>query len=221
MRENKREFVPEAVKMEWMRLNYILKSKKYTTERKQREKREYEEWIQHRKDIQSKSRSKNTIIRNIEQKQLNFSVLFTLKPEKQNTDVKVIKSSVTKLLRRYDIPYVLVPEFTEKGVIHFHGFIRVTDTDLYREKRYKGRPVYDRYKNLVYELLPLESNYGFTQLKLITEKSDIEKSRIINYVVKYITKTDSKIMSSRLPKVSKAYKLACEWFGSDIVEFVK
>lgn len=218
--KNNYDFIYTDVGFYWYVLQYQKRSKKLTKNEKENKEKEFNEWIEKRKKIQSKSRSRNTIRKNISEKQLNYSVLFTLQPDKHNICEKVLKRSLTQLLRRYNIPYVLVPEYHQSGVIHFHGFVRIENSKDIQVKMFEDKPVIDKYNNIVYEFLPLEKNYGFTQLKSIENKSSIEKALMINYVSKYISKGDSKLMSSRFGR-RDALALALDWFGSEKVLTIK
>lgn len=188
------------------------RSKKLSQKEKEKSQKDFDDWVKKRKELESKSRRKNTIRNNINEKRLNYSVTFTLASFKHILDEKKIKRSLTQLLRRYNIPYILVPEYHESGVIHFHGFVRINDLSMIQRKIIKGVPITDRFNNKVYELIVLEKNYGFTTLKEFENKPEWEKHRMINYLLKYITKNNGKLMSSRYGCYN-SYTFAVEMFG--------
>ena len=192
------------------------RSTKLTKLEKEKRQSDFQSYYDKVKETQSRRRSKATILRNVIDKQLNYSVLFTLKPDKQLKSEKAVKASLTETLSRLQIPYVLVPEYTESGVIHFHGFIRIDNNGLIKLKEYNGKTVTDKYGNLIYEFIPLEKTHGFTQLKDFSQKSDYQRNKVIAYITKYITKTGNKIMSSRYGKYD-TLSLAHLFFGSHLV----
>lgn len=192
------------------------RSTKLTKSEKEKRQTDFQSYYDKVKETQSRRRSKATILRNVIDKQLNYSVLFTLTPDKQLKSEKAVKESLTQTLSRLGVPYVLVPEYTEKGAIHFHGFIRIDDNDLIKLKEYNGKTVTDKYGNLIYEFIPLEKTHGFTQLKDFSQKSDYQRNKVIAYITKYITKTGNKIMSSRYGRYD-TLSLAHLFFGSQLV----
>lgn len=190
--------------------------KKKSKEKYQVEFEEYKENIQ---KIQKRKNRRKTILDNIKSKHLQYYVTFTLKKDKQQKDFKKIYDSLRKILSRYEIDYVLIPELTKTGNIHFHGFIGF-DPDKFEEliqpKIINNKIVFDDYGNQVLELIPVERNYGFTQIIYIGDKEESERRRIVNYIIKYIIDSEFKILSSRTK--NKALKLAINIFGSSIVK---
>lgn len=199
-------------------MNTWLVSKDY----KQNYSIQFEKWLVDYKELQNKSNRKRTIKRNIKEKGLNWYCTLTLNPEKKgDKTLKQLQASIRKMMSRYDIDYVLIPELTEKGAFHFHGFLRVDDSELIERKIIAGKPIVDRYKNEVYNLVPFEKNYGYTQLVRIDSKNEIERNKLVNYTVKYAVKGEFKTMSSRFPKVRYSTQKAIDFFGADLVKVVK
>lgn len=207
----------ENIKLEYFKAVYLLRTKRISNERYKEMINDIRTWTDNIADIQKRSRRRKTIKDNIESKKLNWYVTFTLKTEKQSIDEKLIKDSIRKLLKFYNIQYVLVPEYTKKGTIHFHGFIDIRDKNLIQRKIINGVKIVDKFGNEVYELIPMEKNNGFTTLINIDDKKDWQRAKMINYVTKYLEKEGNKIMSSRLPKNS--FDLAKHFFPD--VEVIK
>lgn len=206
----------DRLKLEHFKINYLSRTKRISKETAEKMKLEMKEWLFDIAEIQKASRRKKTIRDNIFRKKLNWYVTFTLKGSLHDKNELLVKKNLTQLLRRYNIQYVLVPEYQEKGAIHFHGFIDVPDLSLIKRKVINGKDISNKYGDDVYEFIPLEKNLGFTDLIDINDKDINSVNKIINYIVKYLTKEGSKIMSSRLPKNS--LDLAIHFFGVDIVE---
>lgn len=209
----------------WWLLQKDLKNKRLTDEYKYALEQDYLIWLEQRKVVINLSRRKRTIKNNFYSKLCNFYVTFTLKQDKRDLakqdkrDLAVVKTSLTKMLKRYDIPYILIPEYHKDGNIHFHGFITINDFSLIDYKIIDGNFIRDKYGNDVYVLNPIEFSYGFTQLIYLDGKPDYEINKIVNYIVKYLTKDNNRVMSSRYGSFN-AYTLALEWFSCPVFKIV-
>lgn len=200
----------------WYMLELDKRNKNISKDVKKQKEKEYIQYVDEVKKMRSRSRSKNTIRKNIDEKQLNIYATFTLNSDKREKDEILVSKSFVKMLKNYDIPYVGVKEYHDDGNIHFHMFIKVRDESLIRRKVINGKEINDKYGNQVYELIPFENNYGFTTLKYVDGKSEQQTAKMISYVSKYIVKDGNKLMSSRYGKLT-AYEMALEFFGSDKV----
>lgn len=193
----------ETVEYELWRDNSIRqKLPNISKERKRQLQKKYEENIQGLKTAQSKSRSRKTIWRNIENKKLSYFGTITLAGQKRNLSEEKIKTSLTKMLRRYKIPHVMIPEYQKDGTIHFHGFFGNIAPDLIRRKTRKTEKlnawkVVNKFGKKVYELIPVQDNYGDVDFVELDLNDEFEASRMVNYIIKYLEKDNQKIMSSR------------------------
>jgi hypothetical protein len=112
-----------------------------------------------------------------------YFVTFTLNQEKVNRYDKdmILKKLHSWLKRRaHDFKYILVPELHEDGAIHFHGFVsgwlKMEDSG---RKTKRGQTIYNAGK----------WDLGFsTAVKL-----EGPYNRIVNYLLKYITKDNARI----------------------------
>lgn len=210
--------VYERIKYDYFKIEYLLRTKRISKETADKMKIDIKKWTNDVAEVQKRSRRRKTLRDNIHYKKLTHYVTFTLKAEKQEINQKLVKQSITKMLRRYGIQYILVPEFHQSGAIHFHGFIDIPDYSLIQRKIIDGKPISNKYGDDVMELIPLEKNFGFTDLIDITKKDEQQVSRMINYIIKYLTKENNKFMSSRLTK--DITELAIHYFGVDNVEVI-
>ena len=206
----------DPVHFHWYMLDLDIRNKNISLEVKKQKQKEFEDYRKDVKDMRSRSRSKNTIRKNISEKALNIYATFTLKKDKRDKDESLVSGSLTKMLKRYNIPYVGVKEYHDDGNIHFHMFIRVDDKELIARKIINGKEVRDKYGNKIYELIPFENNYGFTTLKYIDGKEDYQKARMVSYLTKYIVKDKNKLMSSRYGRLN-AVDIAVKMFGASKV----
>lgn len=200
----------EIMRLEYYKAGYLLRSGRISKEVYNDMINDTKLWTDNLAEVQKRSRRRKTIRDNIDNKKLNWYVTFTLKSEKQDINEKVIKTNITQLLRYYNIQYVLIPEHTKKDIIHFHGFIDIRDKSIIRRKIINDIEIIDKFGNEIWELIPMEENYGFTNLVNINDKEDWQRTKMINYVTKYLEKEGNKIMSSRLP--NKPLDLAKHYF---------
>lgn len=209
----------DNLKQSYYKANYLLRTKRISKKVYDDMINDINGWVTDVNERNKKSRRLSTLRKNVHIKKLNYYVTFTIKKEKNEIDDDVIKSSLTKMLRRYDIQYILVPEYTKRGVIHFHGFIGNVKNDIIQTKVIDGKEIIDKFNNQIFELLPVENNYGFTQMIDITLKEEWEREKMLKYTMKYVTKTNEKFMSSRL--TNDVYDIAVYYFGESIVKIYK
>lgn len=210
--------VREIIKHEYFKANYLLRTKRISKETYDKMIDDINNYAYNINEIQKRRRRRKTIRDNIIHKKLDWYVTFTLNKELHGVPDDKIKTNITQLLRYYGIQYVLIPEHTKKDIIHFHGFIDIRDFNLIRRKIIDNQEITDKFGNEVYEFIPLEKNYGFTQLINITNKDEWQKNKMINYITKYLEKEGNKTMSSRLTK--EPYNLAIHFFGDEVVKKV-
>jgi len=173
------------------------------------------DWI---KRQNKKKLRKRTIRKNINIKGLNYYVTITLNRSwKDATDLGRLQSALKKIFYRNGIDYFLVPELHADGVnYHFHGFLGVASgSDMMVDSGHK-----DRFGNKVYHMRILAANYGFNTCVCIAEKKEWVRSKIINYVAKYMVQSGVKAMSNR-PKYSNIVRYAIDMFGVEFVRVIK
>lgn len=117
--------------------------------------------------------------------QFEYFVTFTLDKEKiDRYDHKVIlkklKNWLDNRVRRGSFKYILFPEYHKDGAIHFHGLcsgdIKIRDSG---KKTKKGQTIYNA-----------DSwNLGFSSVVLLEGPYE----RVINYIVKYISKEQKRV----------------------------
>lgn len=124
-------------------------------------------------------------------------ITLTFDPDKVDSfdySVAVDKlESFTKLLRRHDCTYVLVPELHKSGRYHFHGLIILGNLRLEQAvSPYTGALMYDEQGRPVYNLP--QYDLGFSTATEITDPA-----RTASYIAKYLTK------EMQVPKGKKCY----------------
>lgn len=208
----------DNLRQSYYKAGYLLRTKRIS-------KKVYDEmindingWVSNVNERNKKSRRLSTLRKNIHIKKLNYYITFTIKKEKQVITDENIKRSITQMLRRYEIQYIIVAEFTKNEVIHFHGFIGNVKNELIQQKIINDKEVIDKFGNQVLEFIPLENNYGFTQVIDISAKEEWETEKMLKYIMKYVSKGNEKFMSSRL--TNDSIDLAKYYFGKEIVKKV-
>lgn len=179
---------------------------------------EVHEYMEMLKSVRAKTVRKQTVIKNIKNKSLLWYVTFTInknwKDAYTETDLKRLQDSIRKLMKDLNIDYFLVPEVQPKSqLFHFHGFISDNDYLVFSGKL-------DKYKNKVYHFVPLQDKFGFTSCIYLFDKKPYVKSKIISYVVKYITKSGYRAMSNRTALKGK-YSDVFNFFGLSLVNIEK
>lgn len=143
------------------------------------------------------SRRKKTLLKNVTEKKLVWYATLTLNESKIDKDVKTLKSSMVKLLKRYGINYCLVPEVSPKGRLHFHGFLDLGYVKPKIKKKLNGDYIKDRYGNYVYEIEEYTKNYGWCHLVNMENVPPKIFRKCVNYSCNYSIKGDEKMMSAR------------------------
>lgn len=155
------------------------------------------EKIEEVKADQRYNRRKKTIIKNVTEKRLVWYATLTLKESKVNKNVKTLKSSMVKLLKRYGINYCIVPELSPKGRLHFHGFLGLGYVKPTIKKKLNGEYIKDRYGNYVYEIEDYTKNYGWCHLICMENVPPKIFRKCVNYSASYSIKGNEKMMSTR------------------------
>lgn len=156
------------------------------------------EKIEEVKAQQRYNRRKKTILKNVTEKRLIWYATLTLNESKINKDVKTLKASMVKLLKRYGINYCLVPELSPKGRLHFHGFLDLGYVKPTIKKKQNGENIKDRYGNYVYEIENYTKNYGWCHLICMESVPPKIFRRCVNYTASYSIKSNEKMMSTRV-----------------------
>lgn len=167
------------------------------------------------KDMTNETRS-DSLHRTIEQihdiircNNFSFFVTLTFDPEKVNSKspketYKIMRVTLSNLVQRNDVSYILIPELHKSGAIHLHGFmkgnlalkdsgtviargcskpIKIETAKRYRIPLDECKTVYN---------LP-QWSWGFTTAVIIPAEEYISTSK---YVTKYVTKDVQKIFGS-------------------------
>lgn len=156
------------------------------------------EKIEEVKAKQRYNRRKKTILKNVMDKKLKWYATLTLKESKVNKDVKTLKTSMVKLLKRYGINYCLVPELSPKGRLHFHGFLDLGYVKPTIKKKQNGEYIKDRYGNYVYEIEAFTKNYGWCHLICMESVPPKIFRKCVNYSANYSIKSNERMMSTRV-----------------------
>ncbi len=104
-----------------------------------------------------------------------------------------VRNFLNNAVRRKGFAYVLVPEYHKKKpgevtpAIHMHGLCILGDVPITRALDKTGKPLSDRHGRPVYNMRSW--TWGFSTCVPIDQNYE----RTINYLVKYITKTEEKI----------------------------
>ena len=117
-----------------------------------------------------------------------FFVTFTL--DGQNIDrydktevLRCLKNWLDNMSRRRNLKYLLFPELHKDGAIHFHGLCSgMLSLSISGHYTQAGQPIYNC----------LNWSLGFTSVV----KLEGPKERIVNYIMKYITKENEKVFGN-------------------------
>lgn len=118
----------------------------------------------------------------------------TVSSDRPRDDLKAIKSQLSKWLDNYkqrscpSLRYMLIPEFHDKGGVHFHGFF--SGLDISCLDRYEvGKPMSKSIARMVrsgrclYRWVPYDSAFGFNSFEAVQNGEAAAR-----YMIKYITK---------------------------------
>lgn len=114
-----------------------------------------------------------------------YFVTFTLDEQKvdrygREEVLRVFKNWLDNTARRRDMQYLIFPEFHKDGAVHFHGIVagRLDMRDSGHKTAY-GQTIYncENWK------------LGFTT----AVKLDSQKSKVVSYIMKYITKENKRV----------------------------
>lgn len=128
----------------------------------------------------------------------SYMVTWTLDPKKvDRTDPDAVYSKVrpflTNATQRKGFTYVIIPEYhklkpgEDKPGIHFHGLCNLGDVKIQRSMK-RNHPRYDKHGRPVYNMTDWDLGWS-TVVPL-----DTEYEKAVNYITKYITKQDEKIL---------------------------
>ncbi|MEQ8175957.1 MAG: hypothetical protein ABRQ26_12930, partial [Syntrophomonadaceae bacterium] len=155
----------------------VVKSKKNRTIESEKTKREY------REDNLNRARDKAFEIAFANE--FDYFVTFTLDSSKidrydKQEILKKFKVWLQNKVVRNDLKYIIFPEYHKDGAIHFHGLcsgdLQIIDSGL---KTKRGQNIYNS-----------ESwKYGFSSVV----KIEGPYARVVNYVMKYISKDNKKV----------------------------
>lgn len=147
-------------------------------------------------------------------------------PSEAKQVIKPVMDWLHNMSRRKDLKYLLVPEYQPvSGYIHFHGLfkgnIKVVDSGT-RDAREFGydKPVRIstlKYKKINPDFLPIVYNlpewkFGFTTATPVYSVSP----KLINYLIKYITKDTQKIFGHNYWASKKGLLRECDMFYEDV-----
>lgn len=106
---------------------------------------------------------------------------------------KQVRYFLWNMSKRKDFRYVVIPEYhklkpgEERSAIHFHGLCSLGSVRIERAMK-RGRPRYDKHGRPVYNM----TDWGFGWSTVVPLDDNYEKA--VNYVTKYISKQDKKIL---------------------------
>ena len=167
------------------------------------------------KDLTNETRS-DSLHRTIEQiydiilcNGFEYFVTLTFDPKKVNSkDPKEVyrkaHATLSNLVQRADVSYILIPELHKSGAIHFHGFVKgnlkLNDSGTVKVNGHKSPIKIETAKH--YHITPEECktvynlpqwSWGYTTAEKIPADEYIATSK---YVTKYVTKDVQKIFGS-------------------------
>ena len=141
-------------------------------------------------------------------------------PSQAKQVIKPITKWLNNMSERKDLKYLLVPEYQPKsGYIHFHGLLKGNIKAVDSGTRYAIKYGYDKplrlstlkYKKIdpdtcemVYNLP--EWNFGFSNARLVYSVTP----KLVNYIVKYITKDTAKIFGHNYWASKKGILRECD-----------
>jgi len=100
---------------------------------------------------------------------------------------KKIRAFLSNATQRKGFRYVCIPELHNDGAIHFHGLCSLGDVEIVQSIRKNGTLRRDGKGRLVFNMTAW--TWGFSTCVELDENYE----RAVNYVCKYITKSDSKV----------------------------
>ena len=127
-----------------------------------------------------------------------YMFTWTLDPKKvDRTDpeavYKKVRAFLTNATQRCGFTYVAIPEYhklkpgEDKPGIHFHGLCNLGDVQIVRSMK-RNHPRCDKHGRPVYNM----TDWGLGWSTVVP--LDAEYERAVNYITKYITKQDEKIL---------------------------
>lgn len=141
---------------------------------------------------------------------------------------KKVRAFLSNATQRKGFRYVCIPELHKDGAIHFHGLCKLGEVEIIQSLRKDGSKRRDNSGRLVFNMTDWSWGYS-TCIEL-----DEHYEKAVNYVCKYITKSDSKVfgkwyLSSRSlkkkpdifplePVPYNDYRKDLETTGADYVE---
>lgn len=155
------------------------------------------------KEMRKKKERLKTIKKHVVFNKLNWYITITLDDEKKTQDIKLVNQSLKKILYRNEIKFFLIPEYSQSGRLHYHGFISDNDYMVNTGHFKRGKPVY--------HCSLLNKNYGFSYAV------DVGKNlRTMRYVSKYSVKNGVRSIYSRCV-LTPADKIAINLFGINLI----
>lgn len=106
---------------------------------------------------------------------------------------KKVRPFLSNMTQRKDFRYVVIPEYhtlkpgEERPAIHFHGLCSLGSVRVERSMK-RGKPRFDKHGRPVYNM----TDWGFGWSTVVPLDDQYEKA--VNYVTKYISKQDQKIL---------------------------
>lgn len=129
----------------------------------------------------------------------NYFVTFTYDDNKHNeeTFVKTLKTKLQNLHKRYDWLYMGCFERSKTERLHFHGLVYVPKGNMRGniiEETYWDTNAHKKAKSFIND--DFNEKIGRNDFKPIT-KTDLTFTHALDYILKYIGKSDNKIVYSR------------------------
>ena len=155
------------------------------------------------KEMRKRKERLKTIKKYVIFNKLNWYITITLDDEKKTQNIKLVNKSLKTILYRNGIKFYLIPEYSQTGRLHYHGFISDNDYMINTGHFKRGKPVY--------QCSLLNKNYGFSYA------FDVGKNfRTMRYISKYAVKNGVRSIYSRCILTS-ADKIAINLFGFNLL----
>ena len=130
----------------------------------------------------------------------DYFITLTFRPDINRYDINEVNYAWQKFKQKMqyyfkDITIILIPEpHPKSGAFHFHGLIGNANLDKYlelainnnKDSEFYGQPLKNKFGRQIYNFNSDFYQYGFSTIVKI--EPDTPKKKIVNYLIKYISK---------------------------------
>ena len=130
----------------------------------------------------------------------DYFITLTFRPDINRYDINEVNYAWQKFKQKMqyyfkDITIILIPEpHPKSGAFHFHGLIGNANLDKYleiainnnKDSQFYGQPLKNKFGRQIYNFNSDFYQYGFSTIVKI--EPDTPKKKIVNYLIKYISK---------------------------------